>query len=120
MAGCACVATKVQGPKGEASAAVSLAASASSDASTSTLLLLLGGGLLLCALVCQLVLEKLLAHAATKAVRDLLANCPDFPVELGRMRVWIFPGRLELRNCSVHSPRRYSSDRLLHLRCLTV
>lgn len=121
LAGSACLVDRARGP--QAGFAVSLSAGGApaqrDGLSSSMMLLCIAGALLLIALACQFVFEKVLARAVSQAVNKLLVNCSDFPVELGRMRVWVFPGRVEIRNIFVRSPAGYKSDTLLHLRALS-
>lgn len=122
LAGCACLTQRTQG-EDVPGLAISLSAAnpgQSTEMGGGTLLLILAGVLLLVALVSQVVFEKLLARAATQAVQSWLLKCSDFPVELGRMRLWVFLGRMEIRNCSMRNPSYFKSNTMLHLRTLTV
>lgn len=123
LAGSACLVDRARGPQAEAGFAVSLSAGGApaqrDGLSSSMMLLCFAGALFLIALACQFVFEKVLARAVSQAVNKLMVNCSDFPVELGRMRVWVFPGRVEIRNICVRNPAGYKSDTLLRLRSLS-
>lgn len=122
LAGCACFAEATAGDQGEAAPglAISLTAAEQPGAwSSSTLVLLVGAAVLWLALATQFIFEKLLARAASQAVSSMLSKCLDFPVELGRMRVWVFLGRVELRNCSMRNAVGYKGKEVVRVSKLT-
>lgn len=102
--------------------AISMSAVAPEPSRTesTSLMFIVVGMLVLAALASQFIFERVLARAATKAVRQLFAKCAEYPIQLGRMRVWVFLGRVELRNCTMRNPAGYKSDQLLHVRQMSM
>jgi len=124
LAGCACLADRAQSGESEPAQGLSLSLSAVEPTQTrmesSSILLLVVGVVVVSALASQFIFEKVLGRVATQAVRTLLTSCSECPIELGRLRAWVFLGRLEFRNITMRSPAGYKSENLFFVRQMTV